>query len=177
MTLRPRRQNLVVWSQSRRSARSARRNNGARATRPGRAARIRRRVQITVLLTIVGLLPLARGARDRWRPLLAGTALTVAGFIMRDSATGSVLMLPGLLILATVPLLPGRPRPEHRGGSKLERELAGYMTNAQRFELGAALDRYPDDVTREVREILSGPTGPRYEHRVPGPGPYWNRGL
>jgi hypothetical protein len=37
----------------------------------------------------------------------------------------------------------------------LERELAGYATPAQRCDLEAMLDRYPDGVTYEIREILS----------------------
>ena len=37
----------------------------------------------------------------------------------------------------------------------LERELADYCTPAQRRDLEATLDRYPDGVTYELREILS----------------------
>lgn len=37
---------------------------------------------------------------------------------------------------------------------RLERDLAGYTTFAQRQELVAVLDRYPEDETREVRAIL-----------------------
>ena len=36
----------------------------------------------------------------------------------------------------------------------LERELAGYNTPAQCADLEATLDRYPDEVTYELREIL-----------------------
>ena len=37
----------------------------------------------------------------------------------------------------------------------LERELAGYRTTAERDDLFATLDRYPDGMTHELREILS----------------------
>jgi hypothetical protein len=38
---------------------------------------------------------------------------------------------------------------------QLERELACYRTTAARDDLFATLDRYPDGVTHELREILS----------------------
>jgi len=37
----------------------------------------------------------------------------------------------------------------------LERELAGYRTTAERDDLFATLDQYPDGMTHELREILS----------------------
>jgi hypothetical protein len=37
----------------------------------------------------------------------------------------------------------------------LERELAGYDSASQRCDFEATLDRYPDGVTYELREILS----------------------
>ncbi|HEX2804880.1 MAG TPA: hypothetical protein VHN80_01750 [Kineosporiaceae bacterium] len=37
----------------------------------------------------------------------------------------------------------------------LERELADYATPAQRLDLEATLDRYPDGVTFELRDILA----------------------
>jgi hypothetical protein len=39
--------------------------------------------------------------------------------------------------------------------NELERELAGYVTAADRCDLEAALDRYPDGVTHELRSILA----------------------
>jgi hypothetical protein len=39
--------------------------------------------------------------------------------------------------------------------SELERELAAYSTAAQRRDLEATLDRYPDDITYELRDILA----------------------
>ena len=38
---------------------------------------------------------------------------------------------------------------------RLEHELAAYDTPAQRADLFAMLDRYPDGVTGELREILT----------------------
>jgi hypothetical protein len=39
--------------------------------------------------------------------------------------------------------------------SDLERELAGYETPAERGDLEATLDRYPDGITHELRDILA----------------------
>lgn len=172
MRLRPqRRRNLVVWSQSGRTDRAS------RATRPARTRRIRRWIRIGILLTLLGLSPLARAVRARWKPLLAGTGLTVAGVILRDSTAGSVLLLPGLLLLLTAPLLPGSGHANCLQRTELERELAGYWTTAQRHDLEATLDQYPDDVTREVREILAGQAADAYHNRVPTQGRYWCRGF
>ena len=38
---------------------------------------------------------------------------------------------------------------------QLERELAGYSTAAQRADIEATLDRYPDGFTWELRDILA----------------------
>jgi hypothetical protein len=167
MRVRPqRRRNLVVWSQT---------GGTDRASRVARARprRIRRWIRVGMLLTLLGLLPLARAVRARWKPLLAGTGLTVAGVIMRGSGVGSVLLLPGLLLLISAPLLPGAPSAERM---ELERELAGYSTNAQRHDLEAMLDRYPDDATREVREILASQAAAAYDDRAPAIGRHWCRG-
>src|SRR5580692_9810230 len=100
MRLQPqRRRNLVVWSQSGGTDRTS------RVTRPSRPRRVRRWVRIGMLLTVLRLLPLGRAVRARWKPLLAGTGLTVAGVILRDSAVGYVVLLPGLLLLMSSPLL------------------------------------------------------------------------
>ena len=172
MRLRPQqRRNLVVWSQSGRTDRAS------RATRPARTRRIRRWIRIGMLLTLLGMSPLARAVRARWKPLLAGTGLTVAGVILRDSTVGSVLLLPGLLLLLTAPLLPGTGHANRLQRTELERELAGYWTNAQRHDLEATLDQYPDDVTCEVREILAGQAAAAYHNRVPTQGRYWCRGF
>jgi len=145
--------------------------------RPARTSRIRRWIRIGMLLTLLGLLPLLRAVRARWKPLLAGTGLTVAGVILRGSTSGSVLLLPGLLLLLTAPLLPGTGLANRLQQTELERELAGYSTNAQRHDLEATLDQYPDDVTREVREILAGQAAAASDNRVSTAGRYWCRGF
>ncbi len=156
MRLRSHRRSLVVWRQS----------GGAADPEPGgavgpagappytRARRIRRRIRIGVLLTVISLLPVARAVRARWRPLLAGVVLTVAGLVLRDSPAG-VVLLPGLLFLLSAPLIPGIPEEDRTRRAKLERELAVYSTRAQRHDLEAMLDRYPDGMTHELREILA----------------------
>jgi hypothetical protein len=164
MRVRPqRRRNLVVWSQSGGTDRAS------RVTRPTRTRRIRRWIRIGMLLTLLGLTPLARAVRPRWKLLLAGTVLTVAGVIMHGSPADSTMLLPGLMLLMAAPLIPGCPGAER---TKLERELAGYCTNAQRQDLEAMLDRYPDDVTREVREILASQAAAAYDNRSRAIGRY-----
>jgi hypothetical protein len=86
------------------------------------------------------------------------------------------MLLPGLLLLMTAPLLPGTGQADRLQRTELERELAGYRTNAERHDLEATLDRYPDDVTREVREILAGQAAAGYGNQIPGTGRYWCRG-
>jgi hypothetical protein len=149
MSLRPRRRNLVVWSQSAGSA------DVHDAPRPSRIRRIRSRIRIAALLTVVALWPLVRAVRARWRPLLAGVALTTAGVVMRGNTAASVVLLPGLVLLMMAPLLPGTPEGDRLRRLELERELAGFVTSAQRHDLEATLDRYPDDVTHELRDILA----------------------
>ena len=51
----------------------------------------------------------------------------------------------------------------------LERELAGYSTPSQRRDLEATLDRYPDGVTQELRDILA-------RHPVPDKAAVWPAG-
>lgn len=164
MRLRPHRRNLVVWSQSAGSAELR------DAPRPTRTRRIRRRIRIAMLLAVVALWPLVRAVRARWRPLLAGAALTAVGVAMRGSTVGSVVLLPGLLLLLTAPLLPGTPEADRLRRSELERELAVYATSAQRFDLEATLDQYPDSVTAELRDILARQAIAAAHPRFPGAG-------
>jgi predicted transporter len=84
-----------------------------------------------VLLTVVGLTPLARAARPRWRLLLAGGVLTVAGALLRGGP-GGVLLLPGLVFLASALLVPASPQSDHMRRSELERELGVFSHPAQR---------------------------------------------
>jgi hypothetical protein len=143
------RRNMVLWSQS---AGLIGRPDRPRLTMVGR---IRRRIRLGFLLAILGLMPAARAVRPRWRPLLAGTVLTVTGFILR-SGPGSIALLPGLMLLLSAPLLPAEGAEDRVRHGELRRELAAYSTPAQRRDLEAMLDRYPDCTTRELRTILAG---------------------
>ena len=161
MRLRSHRRSLVVWHQSGGAA-------GPVGAPPNtRAKRIRRRIRIGVLLAVISLLPVARAVRARWRPLLAGVVLTVAGLVLRDSPAG-VVLLPGLLFLLSAPLIPGTPEADRVRRSKLERELAVYSTPAQRRDLEAMLDRYPDGITCELRDILARQAMAAGSGRIPG---------
>ena len=161
MTLRPYRRSLVVWSQS------ACPDGRPRAWRPTRTRRIRRWIRIGALLAVVGLMRAARAVQPYWRPLVAGGALTVGGILMRGGAGGAIL-LPGLMLLFATPFLPGGAKAGRARRSELERELAGYSTSAQRHDLEAILDQYPDDVTGELRDILASQAVATAEARLPG---------
>lgn len=54
--------------------------------------------------------------------------------------------------------------------AQLERELASYSTVAERCDLEAALDRYPDGVTHELRAILARQSVAAREMRFPAIG-------
>jgi hypothetical protein len=164
MRLRPRRRHLVGGSPSVGLADTC----GATGLRPlGRSRRIRRCVRTGVLLTVIGLMRLARAMRSRWRPLLAGGVLTVVGVMLRSGPWG-VVLLPGLLFLASVLLIPASPDADRKWRSELERELAGYSTPAQRRDLEATLDRYPDSVTYELRGILANQAMATGNNGIPG---------
>ena len=147
MGLRPNRRNLVVWSSS---ASPAGRN---RARRPTRAQRIRKLARTGALFAILGMMRLAVAGRRHW-PLLAGVLLTAAGVALR-AGPGGVVLLPGLLLLVYALITPARPPGDRTRRSELEHELAAYSTPAQRHDLEATLDRYSDDVTGELREIIA----------------------
>jgi hypothetical protein len=163
MRLRPHRRNLVVWSTS---AGRAGRYSALGLPRLTRGQRIRRNFRIGVLLTVIGGMNLAHAARLRW-PLLAGVALTAAGLTLRGSVWGAVL-LPGLMFLLSAPLIPASPGADRRRHSQLERELAAYSTLAQRCDLEATLDRYPDSVTHDLREILASQAMAAADKGIPG---------
>jgi hypothetical protein len=164
MRLPAHRRNPVVWSPS---VGPAHRSGTAGVTRLARTRRIRRCFRIGGLLAVIGLVHLARGVRLRWRPLLAGGVLTVVGVMLRDGAWGAV-SLPGLLFLWSALLIPARPDADRRRRSELERELAGYSTPGQRYDLEAILDRYPDSVTYELREILASQAMAACDNGIPG---------
>ena len=108
MRLRPRRRNLVVWSSTAAPAgrgRAAPRRAGARRRRGARPARLRRIrwwLRTGALLTVLGVLRLARTARVRWEPvsLLAGALIAVTGFVLPGG--GGVFMLGVLVLIATL---------------------------------------------------------------------------
>jgi hypothetical protein len=165
MVLRPHRQNVVVWKSSRSPEH---RGRGLWFSGPGHSGRMRRWARISGLLMAVGLLRVGAAVRPRWRPLAVGTALTVAGYVMRSGMPG-VIMIPGMLFLTAALLAPGdlgEASPQRRA---LEHELASYSTPAQRRDLDAILDRYPDGDTIELRNILARQPSPAEPVRVPTP--------
>lgn len=168
MRLRRHRRNLVVWSQS---ARPVGRYGAPRFTAPSRTRRIRRFLRTGVFLAILGLMPLATGVRARWRMVLPGVLLTVVGVVYRSDPVG-VVLLPGLLLLFSAPLFPASLRADSTQYSELERELAGYSTPAQRCDVEAMLDRYPDDMTHELRVILARQAMAACSNQIPGAGRY-----
>jgi hypothetical protein len=163
MKLRPHRRNLVVWRQSAGSAAP----DGAPRVR--RARRVPSWIRTSALLTAIALVSLARGVQARWRTVLAGVVLTVAGVLLRGGPA-SVVMLPGLVFLLTAPLLPGRQHADRTRRGELERELALYSTPAQRRDLEATLDQYPDADTYELRDILARQAMAVSRRRLPGGG-------
>ncbi len=164
MRLRPHRRNLVVWSSS---ADPAGRYGAQRFTRPARTGPIRRCIRIAALLTVIGLTRLACALGTRWRPLLAGVVLTVAGIMMR-SGMGSLVFFPGVLFLLSALLTPANPKAARERRSELERELAAYSTPAQRRDLEATLAQYPDGITYELRDILARQAIAARDNRLPG---------
>jgi hypothetical protein len=84
---------------------------------------------------------------------MAGAVLTMAGVVLRNGTAGLV-MIPGMLFLISALLIPVNPVAASPRRRELERELAAYCTPDQRCDLEATLDRYPDSVTREMRDIL-----------------------
>ena len=160
------RQNLVVRGLL---VGPADRYGGPRLTRPARIRRIRRSFRTGALLAVIGLMQLARGTRPRWRPLLAGGVLTVVGVMLRDGAWG-VITLPGLWLLLYALLIPASSDADRKRRSELERELAAYSTPAQRRDLEATLDRYAEDVTCELRNILTNQAMAACSNGIPGTG-------
>jgi hypothetical protein len=103
----------------------------------------------------------------RGRLALTGAVLTVVGIVLRDSAVGAVL-LPGLLFLLSAPLIPDPPEGDRKRHAELERQLATYSTPAQRRDLEAAFDRYPDSITRELRDLLASQATAAQRNGIPG---------
>ena len=165
MRLRMHRRNLAGWSPP---AGPASRYGAPRLV-PSR--RIRRFIRIGALLTALGLIRLARGVRPRWRPLLAGVVLTVAGFMLRGSLWGMVIM-GGFWFLVYALLMPVSTDADRKRRTELEHDLAAYSTPIQRRDLEATLDGYADSVTHELRDILAGQAVAAGNSGLPGAGRY-----
>ena len=165
MRLRPYRRNLARWNLH---VGHPGRRHGLMPPVPAR--RIRRRIRLGLLLTFLGLRWLVRATQADWRPL-AGAVLTAAGVVMR-SGSGGVLLLPGLLLLVFALLCPPSPKAARRRRAELERELSSYSTPAERSDLEATLDLYPDRETVELRDILAAHIMVAGNGRIPGTKPY-----
>src|SRR5215469_4452727 len=92
MALRPRRKHLVVWSSSGLPA------DERLGRRPARRRRIRWWLRMGVLLAVIGVRSVVRGARTRWEPVFLGVGATlmVIGF---EVPAAFVTFLAGLLVL------------------------------------------------------------------------------
>jgi hypothetical protein len=99
--------------------------------------------------------------------MLAGALLTVIGVILRGSL-GGVVLLPGLMFLLYGPFIPANPDVGRKQRQELKRELAAYSTSAQRRDLEASFDRYPDRITRDLRDILHSLAMASYSEQLPG---------
>ena len=128
MRLRADRRNRVMLSLS---ADPASRHDAPGFTRLAPTRRIRRCARTGALLTVIGLMRLARGVRSRWRPLLAGAVLTVLGVML---PSGTVILAAGLWSFAYALVFPassGADRKPSELERELERELATYARSAQ----------------------------------------------
>ena len=157
MRLQPHRRRLVVFSSP---ADPAVRRGAAPDKRVARTGPFGRFLRIGLLLTVIAV-------RPRWQPLLAGVVLTAIGLIDRQGP-GSVLIIPGLLSFWGALMTAGDTDTDRERRSQLRRELAAYSTPAQRCELVAALDRYPDGITHEIRDILTNPPVASRSNGIPG---------
>lgn len=108
------------------------------------------------------------GPADRYgAPRLTGPARTRR--IHRCIRTGALLVVIGLMRLARAV----RTRWQaHQRRCELERELAAYSTPAQRCDLAATFDRYPDSITYELRDILARQASAAFDSRLPAAGRY-----
>ena len=151
MRLRSRRRSLPVWNSP---ASPPARYGCPPFAQPTRIRRIRRPIRTGALLSVIGLVRLAHAVRTRWWPLLTGCVLTAVGIVLRGNAAG-IALLPGLVLVLSAPIVSVSPKAERVRRSRLERELAAYTTPAHRLDLERTLDRYPDGMTHELRDILA----------------------
>ena len=119
-----------------------------------RATGARRGIHVGALLTLIGLMGLARGVRARWRPILAVVVFTAPALMVGSGAWG-MLFFAGICWLLHALVTPARPDADRRRRSELQHELAGYRSPAQWCDLAATLDRYPDGMTCELRDVLA----------------------
>ena len=89
--------------------------------------------------------------------------------IHRCIRTGGLLVVVGVLRPARSMQARWRARQRHL---ELARELAAYSTPAERWDFEAMLDRYPDDITYELRDILASQAMAVYNKQIPGAGRY-----
>ena len=158
MRLRSRERHLVIFSSS---SHQAGQYAASPQIPPALTGRARRCLRIGALVAVIVV-------RPRWKLLLAGTALTIYG-VIEHSGIGGMAMMPGLMMLCAAALTPGDSGADHQRRQQLMRELAAYSTSAERCDLEAVLNRYPDGVTREIREILAS-QGATMSNALPGPG-------
>jgi hypothetical protein len=126
MRLPAHRRNLVVWSPS---VGSAGRYGTPRFTQLARTRRIHRWTHTGALLMIIGVMRLARAARPRWRPVLAGGVLT--GFGIVAAVVWGLVLLPGLLFFLSAALIPARPKTDRSRRAEVEHELGVFSHPAQ----------------------------------------------
>jgi hypothetical protein len=81
-----------------------------------------------------------------------------------------IVLIPGFLLLWHAVMIPADSDADRQRRTRLERELAAYSTPAQRFDLEATLDRYPDGITLEMRDILARQAMAARDNRIPGAG-------
>jgi hypothetical protein len=85
-----------------------------------RRGRVRWLVRTWALLSVAAFMRVAH-----WWPVLAGVVLTAAGIVTRHGPAGAIL-LPGLVLLLSAPLIPPSPKVERARRALLEREMAAY---------------------------------------------------
>jgi hypothetical protein len=160
MRLPPHRRKLVVFRSPADPAEPAVARGASQDKRIARTGPIRRFLRIGMLLTVIVV-------RPRWRPLLVGVVLTALG-VVDLQGPASVLIIPGLLAFWCALMTAGDTDADRERRSQLKRELAAYSTPAQRRELVAVLDRYPDGITHEIRDILTNPPVASGSNGIPG---------